>query len=197
MCTPVSGWLFDVAEIGKHWLSSESLDDFTSSHRRPFCRVPYTFYGYNTDSHNRHVNLSTILDNVSQRQTKTFVKFYYNTKIRNLLITRMHFKVWNTESIKYVHSLLLGFIYNFLSHYFEVWNNTSTSITCWDKYALFSLKNLLLIGIREENVITSNDSHRYVLRYLLTRLIFRFGGLNCTIVFAIIKSDWFSKLIRI
>lgn len=35
---PVSaGWLFDMAEIGctMHWLSSESLGDFTSLHRGP------------------------------------------------------------------------------------------------------------------------------------------------------------------
>lgn len=44
-CAPVSGWLFDVAEIGKHWLSSESLDDFTTSHHRPSCRISCTFHG--------------------------------------------------------------------------------------------------------------------------------------------------------
>lgn len=44
-CVPVSGWLFDVAEIGKHWLSSESLGDFTSSHRRPSCTYHARFMG--------------------------------------------------------------------------------------------------------------------------------------------------------
>ncbi|TGZ50646.1 hypothetical protein DBV15_10446 [Temnothorax longispinosus] len=56
VCASVSGWLFDVAEIGKHWLSSESLGDFTSSHRRPSCRVPCTFHG---DSLLLRVMLST------------------------------------------------------------------------------------------------------------------------------------------
>ena len=68
---PVSGWLFDVAEIGKHWLSSESLGDFTSSHRRPSCRVPCTFHEHNTDSTGRSARklVHSLLDNVPRRQT--------------------------------------------------------------------------------------------------------------------------------
>ncbi|KYM94347.1 hypothetical protein ALC62_15014 [Cyphomyrmex costatus] len=58
---PVSGWLFDVAEIGKHWLSSESLGNFTSSHRRPSCRVPCTFHEYNTGNPDRPIGTQTCL----------------------------------------------------------------------------------------------------------------------------------------
>ncbi|KYQ59139.1 hypothetical protein ALC60_01724, partial [Trachymyrmex zeteki] len=60
-CAPVSGWLFDVAEIGKHWLSSESLGNFTSSHRRPSCRVPCTFHEYNTGNSDRPIGTQTCL----------------------------------------------------------------------------------------------------------------------------------------
>jgi len=58
-CAPVSVWLFDVAEIGKHWLSSESLGNFTSLYHRPSCRVLWTFHGYNTGSTDRPIGTQT------------------------------------------------------------------------------------------------------------------------------------------
>lgn len=84
---PVSGWLFDVAEIGKHWLSSESLGDFTSSHRRPSCRVPCTFHEYNTDSTGRSTDQHATCSLFSRQcpaKTNMFTKFYCDAETNNL-----------------------------------------------------------------------------------------------------------------
>jgi hypothetical protein len=120
--SPVSGWLFDVAEIGKHWLSSESLGDFTSSHRRPSRRVPCTFHEYNTDSTgrsaDRHANLFTLFSTMSREDKHVY-----------------QILLWcgNKQFIQ----LLLWFILNFKVEYSEITHQTAMHRLRWDLYVIF------------------------------------------------------------
>lgn len=131
-------------------------------------------------SADRHANLSTTLDNVLRRQT-CLPNSIMLRKFIQIMPTLFSDPKWKLS----VERCELEFVYNFLSHHLKI-HRLLRGILHAERPNMryFSSENSLPVGIREENAITINDSIR-----LPTRLIFRFGGLNCTIVFAIIKSD--------